>query len=295
MATQTLSQLVERISAWAERRPDIRALLLTGSYARNQADELSDLDIEMFVTDPLIYAEDDRWMSEIGKVWVYIPERTDDDHPTRLIIFEGGPKVDFTLYPLKVLADQVERQKLSADYELGYRVLLDRDHLAGRLPAPTGRRPTTTPPTEAEFIALVNEFWFEVYHVAKYLRREDLWAAKFRDWTLKKLLLKMVEWHEKSLHGWDYDTKRRGIRMQEWIEPQIWRKLQGVFAHFDAEDSWKSLAALMDMFGEIAAKTAVSLHYPYPTGVDESIRSYVRSLGSEKRRRHPLRNRARSP
>ena len=275
MASRTLSQLAKEISAWAERRPDIRTLILTGSYARNEADALSDLDIELFVTDPQRYTEGDHWMSEIGNVWVYILEQTNDGHPTRLIIFEGGAKVDFTFYPVKVLAERIESQKLPADHERGYRVLLDRDGLASRLPTPKGTWPAVTPPTETEFRALVNEFWFEAYHVAKYLRRKDLWAARFRDWTLKELLLKMIEWYEKSLHGWEYDTKHQGIQMRQWVEPWIWHKLEAAFAHSDAQDSWSAIGAVMDLFGEIGAQAATSLHYRYPAEIEKHIRGYV--------------------
>lgn len=262
-----------------QKRPDIRAAILTGSSVEEgRTDELSDLDIELFSTDSAAYVESDEWMSQIGKVWVYIPERTDDGYPTRLVIFQEGAKVDFTFYPVEVLVDRVHRQTLPAAYERGYRVLLDTDNLASQLPAPAGKWPASKPPTQEEFRALVNEFWFEAYHVAKYLSRKDLWAAKFRDWGLKELLLKMIEWHEKSLHGWDYDTRHLGVRMREWVEPQVWEKLRGVFSHFEAEDGWLALTVTVDLFRELTKRTAEKLGHHHPIEVDESVNRYIQSL-----------------
>lgn len=193
MKERSSRELLQRISAWSEAQPNIRVLILTGSYAQDQADDLSDLDIEIFVRDPETYAQSDSWMSEIGPVWVYLPLHDHAGYPTRLVIFEGGLKVDFSIFPVSVLVNRLAAQRLSPLYDRGYRVLVDKDELAGRLPAPSRKAPMARVPTEEELVGLVREFWFEAYHVAKYLKRGDLWAGKYRDWGLKGLLLRMIE------------------------------------------------------------------------------------------------------
>jgi aminoglycoside 6-adenylyltransferase len=72
MGTDILSRIVN----WAEQEAPVRALILEGSRAeKGEADELSDYDVNMFITDPELYTQDDRWISAIGDVWVYIPEK----------------------------------------------------------------------------------------------------------------------------------------------------------------------------------------------------------------------------
>jgi aminoglycoside 6-adenylyltransferase len=253
---------------------------LSGSYAqaRPTADELSDLDIALYVTDIKPLAESDGWMNEIAGVWMYLPLFDDDGHHTRLVIFEGGRKVDFMLLPASTLEAAVQEQPLSDVFARGYKVLVDKDGLAAKLPSPTYRAPSEAKPSQEEFTALVEEFWFEAYHVAKYIARDDLWAVKFRDWTTKELLLKMIEWYEKSTHGWNYDTWHIGVRMKRWAEPEIWERLHETFAHFEGEDSSHALRATMALFRELAEKTATRLGYRYPAGVDKNLSGYVTSM-----------------
>lgn len=50
--------MLEKIIAWAEKEETVRALILAGSRARNEAvDFLADYDISVFVTDAGKYTE----------------------------------------------------------------------------------------------------------------------------------------------------------------------------------------------------------------------------------------------
>ena len=59
---------------------------------------------------------------------------------------------------------------------------------------PSGRRWAAfcERPAESEFRRVVEEFWLEAYHVAKYLARDELWLAKERDWATKRFLATMI-------------------------------------------------------------------------------------------------------
>lgn len=278
MDERPAGQLAQRVCTWAEARPDIRALIVTGSYARGQPDDLSDLDLELFTRAPDLYVQSDLWMADIDTVWVALLLHNDRGLPTRLVIFDGGLKVDFTICPVSVLVDITQGHRLPPLYERGYGVLVDKDHVAAHLPAPSFRTLSTSRPTEGEFTNTVREFWFEVYHVAKYLTREDSWAAKYRDWKAKELLLTMLEWYERSLHGQDYPTEHLGIRMKEWVEPEVWAQLAGTFARFDTVDSWKALDVTVGLFRNLAQETAGRLGYRYSKDLDEVLSQYVESL-----------------
>jgi len=59
----------------------------------------------------------------------------------------------------------VETGTLDGLYERGYRVLLDKDGLAGGLPTPSKALPKHSLPARAEFTRTVTEFWFEAAHM----------------------------------------------------------------------------------------------------------------------------------
>jgi len=270
--------ILASIIEWAKNEEPIRALLLEGSRAANApCDELADLDIDVFTRTYEPYTQDDRWLSSIGQVWVYSPDQYEWGNeivPTRLVIFRDGVKVDFSFvgaHRLAALAD-------TDDLDAGYRVLLDKDGEASKLRRPTFSKKPAPPPTEKDFVCLVSEYWFEAYHVAKYLKRGDLWLAKSRDWETKAYLLTMIEWHAQARHQWNYDTLYAGKHMGAWADEKVWQALHGAFAHFDRDDSWSSLLASNDLFRELATEVAESLRCAYPTDIDRNITGFILKL-----------------
>ena len=59
---------LQSLTRWAERRPDIEAAALVGSWARGMARPDSDVDIVMVVADPIVYLRDDAWVRHFGPV-----------------------------------------------------------------------------------------------------------------------------------------------------------------------------------------------------------------------------------
>ncbi len=97
--TDPHAELIERLMAWAEAEDNIRALIQTGSIARQDgsADRLSDRDIEIIAGDREPLLADDAWFHDIGPVMVALRLENGDFFDTRLVFFEGGRKIDFTV------------------------------------------------------------------------------------------------------------------------------------------------------------------------------------------------------
>jgi len=62
-------------------------------------------------------------MAEIGQAWLCMPDEYSEaglSIPTRLVIFEGGVKVDFAFYPVGIASEGVRAG-------LAHRILLNKD------------------------------------------------------------------------------------------------------------------------------------------------------------------------
>lgn len=277
--------MLDNIIAWAQKEETVRALILAGSRARNEPiDFLADYDISVFVTDIKKYTIDSSWLTALGNTWVVVADKqcfNNTEYPTRLVIFDGGIKVDFAFYSVDLLKDLDEHNKLYQRFARGHKVLLDKDNLAINLHVAPLQKATPQAPTQQEFDVVVQEFFFEVYHVAKYLYRNDLWHAKFRDWAAKEFLLRMIEWHEHTRHGWEYNTWYLGVHSHVWMGKDTWADLQKVFGSFDAQDSWQALVATIELFRKLATQTAEKLGYQYPINVDKNITGFAQQLRFE--------------
>jgi len=91
--------VMQRAAQWARTQPDIRALLLVGSWARDAARPDSDVDLVVLTTTPECYSPDRAWTRELGAVainrvqqWGAIAERR--------IVLPSGLEVEVGIGPL---------------------------------------------------------------------------------------------------------------------------------------------------------------------------------------------------
>ncbi len=272
-----IEELLEKIVVWANAEDAIRAMIIEGSRARHDqtVDRFSDYDLNLYVTDVAHYTSNDVWIEQISSVWAMEKEADPDGIASRLVLFQGGYDIDFKLVPVSMLHEFVRQQTLPDDYHRGYKVVLDKDGLASRLPRPSYKAVPKKKPSEEEFLYAVNVFWFELFHLVKYLHRNELWCVKGRDAGIKRRLLQMIEWNAQAQHHWDYDTWIVGKYMQLWAEPEIWQAFGEIFARFDKEDSWRAACALMPLYRRLAGETARQLSYSYPYEMDKAISEFI--------------------
>lgn len=269
---------------WARRQDGLGAVILTGSRARavGPVDAASDYDVEVFVDEPERYGYSSAWLEEIAPVWVYISSSEGDEGDvgrriTRQPFFAGGTKADIQIRPTEALADVAEGG-LDDLYERGYVVLADPSGLASRLPAPSGRSPRPRPPTEADLLAVCSEFWFEAAHIPPYLARGELWIVKVRDGTMKRMLLRLIEWDALARLGPGADVWHLGIHMREWAAPDVWDGLHRCYGRFNAEDAFAAFRATLGLFSKLSRRVAAGFGLDHPSHIEEAIRPHVAAL-----------------
>ncbi len=277
-------RLIEKFVAWAQTEPDVRAAVVIGSRARTDhpADEWADLDIIVFATDIERYIASADWVENIGVHWLTFVERTPGGGWERRVLFDGGLDVDFALNPAAELA-HLATGAISPDVadviRRGVRVLVDKDGLVARLGDVPPEVPPFQPPTEAEFLNLVHDFWYHTLWTMKHLRRGEVWWAKSCcDVYLKELLRRMLEWHARAVQGPDHDTWMRGRFLEEWADPRAVAQLPQVFAHYDQQDIARALQATMGLFRWLAVETAQRWGYAYPAVGERFATGLVETL-----------------
>ncbi len=280
--------MLERIVDWARARPEVHALVLTGSKAQPGAsiDSLSDIDIEVVVADVQEFMAGGQWWNELGEVWTTqvvpaLAAAATQTYPMVGVIYAGATTVDFTVIDAQRLSDMAEGGELDRVYAPGYRVLLDPDGLTDALPKPSGGGVEPAVLTPDGFRAVADAFWFEALRVPKYLIRGELWEAKSREWTMKQHLLVMVEWHAVVTAGYPFDGYHKGRHLSRWVDARTWQQAHEVFGRFEAADAWRALEASVRLFDRLACEAAREWGLQYPTAADEAIAAHLRTLADE--------------
>ncbi len=267
---------LKSIRKWAKEQSTLRTVILIGSQARRgKTDQVSDLDLEIFVTDPQIFFEDPAWHKAFGTVWLSIDQNQPEGF-SRKVIYEEGAMVEFSFYPLTALSE-IEKA-LPESYQPGYKVLIDKDKTAQKLPKADGHAPQKPAPAPDEVQSLMDHFWFHAYHVAKYLWRQDLWRSKHYDWQLKQNLLKMMGWHASLCRKIENVTTYEGKNLQTWIDPETYTALMTIYGRFYPADSWRALEDTINLFTQLAQDVASTLHITYPKTTEKEISEFILNL-----------------
>lgn len=271
-------ELIEKITRFAQKRDDIRAVIILGSRARTNmpADDWSDLDISIITSTPDFYIDNESWMGDISAYWLTFVEKTaSGDAMERRVLFEDGLDVDFAIMPLQVI-EQMRIHGVPEDvkYSLirGTRIIIDKDGIFEWLLAADLKLETPVPPSEKEYMNLVNDFIYHFVWTLKKLKRDELWTAKgCSDNYMKWQLLRMAEWHARALNGNCYDTWHAGRFIEKWADPRVVSGLKKAFAHFDSEDMKKSLRETYNLFRMMAIEVADKLSFIYPAESEEKV------------------------
>lgn len=102
----TYDVLMERIHEWVMTQDDIRLAVVIGSRARRDhpADSLSDLDLLLFTTSPILYLSRSDWLEKLGTHYLTFLEHTAvGEFVERRVLFDNGLDVDFIPLPMNTI------------------------------------------------------------------------------------------------------------------------------------------------------------------------------------------------
>jgi aminoglycoside 6-adenylyltransferase len=241
---------LDAVVEWAVHNENIRVVVLTGSGARGPAemDDLSDLDLELYVDRPSELLEQSSWYEELGDVLVVEKLSNPGWFPTRLVYYVNG-KIDFLIAPTSAVSE--------AKYVRPFRVLLDKEGTGNNLRVATTSHNGL--PDEAEILECVNGFYAAALMCAKCLVRGELWMAKLREFELMGQMLQMIEWDHKARYGPDFDTWYLGVHLCDWMDEDLKDDVAACWGRFDVEDSSRALSKAIMLFGRLADRTADEL------------------------------------
>ena len=260
-----------RILEWAEAEPAVRAVVLTSTRARPEGppDELSDYDV--------VVALEDLGRFDPAAAYGTPAARWGDEHDVhgtrtlfRGVVYDDGVKIDWTLWPARV-AGLVAERGLTDALDVGYRVLLDKDGLTARWSQPTHRAHIPRRPTAAEYVALVEEFWWSATYAAKARARgEELFLRFVLDVDLTHgALRRMLEWLVETKRDWGWKPGAYGRGIERELPPDVAAELAAARG---------SVELTLELFRRVARDVGDALGYEYPQPADDVVSAYVDAL-----------------
>ena len=275
--------VLDKLARWVDEQQLIRAVILTSSRAipRAALDRFSDYDVILVLQSIEPFYVDRSWVEVFGPVLALYRDPLIDNHGHKrsayVVQYETGLKIDFNLWPVELLQHVTASEHLPAEFDAGYKVLVDKDHLTTALSAPTYAAYIPTPPNDTQYLALIEGFFLDTTYVAKFLWRDDMMAAKhLLDHSLKQEHLRpMLEWHAEIDHQWTLKPGPYGRRLKHHVRPDLWAELERTYCGPGIEENWEALFRTIALMRRVASDVGQHLGYTYPTEMDQRVMAYL--------------------
>lgn len=273
--------ILKQVVSWAQSKKNIRSVVITSSRANPKAsvDILSDYDIELVVTRLHDFDKNEKWVFHFGDVIADINERNSKSL-TRLVLYSDGVRIDFQIYTVSEFNRRTENASIPAHWDIGYKVLLDKDQLMTALAQPSYTKFNIKQPSEKEFALLLKDFWWDTTYVSKSLWRDEIFYAKyiFDSLLRSKYLLKILEWHIGLHHNWSVNTNKNGRWLKRYLDKETWAQVEKTFVDGDVEKNREALYAIIHLFSTLVKEVAKQLNYEYPFNLEKNVIEYLKKI-----------------
>ena len=246
----------------------VEAVAMSGSQTNPKApkDEFQDYDVVYVVDDLDTLTSNLAWLDQFGM-------RLIEQHNVLghrrlyLMLFEDGNRIDLTLCPKESIQEWV-------DSEAGFKVLKDDKGLFDSY-IPSPKRYWTAPPTEAEFAASCNEFWWVSSYVVKAIRRNQLiYATDHLYGICQQELLKVLAWKVASDRG-TVDIGKNYKYLFQYLPAEQEKEFSALLNLSSIEKVSQSFFATMKLFDCEAQSLAQKMGFDYDQEVAVKMMTYA--------------------
>ena len=244
------------------------AVALSGSRTNPQSpkDEFQDYDVVYIVDNLEGLISDLSWLDQFGKRIIEQNVILGHRH-LYLMLFEDGNRIDLTLCPKEHIQEWV-------DSEAGFRVLKDEKGLFEAY-QPNAKRYWTAPPSEEEFAASCNEFWWVSAYVVKAIRRNQLiYATDHLYGICQQELLKILAWQVTSDRG-AVDIEKNYKYLFNYLPAEKEKEFSALLDFSSIEKITQSLLATMSLFHREAQDLAKKMGFDYDKEVAKKMMVYA--------------------
>lgn len=246
----------------------VEAIALSGSRTNPQSvkDEFQDYDVVYIVDDLEDLISDLSWLDQFGSLLISQHNVVEHRH-LYLMLFEDGNRIDLTLCPKEYIQEWVDSE---ANFEA---IKDDKGLFESYLPSP--KRYWTCPPTEEEFAATCNEFWWVSAYVVKAIRRNQLiYATDHLYGICQQELLKVLAWQVSRDKG-IVDIGKNYKYLFHYLSAEKEKEFSDLLDLSSIEKISQSLFATMKLFDCEAQGLAKKMGFNYDQGVAVKMITYA--------------------
>lgn len=276
---RTEQEMFDLIINIAKADDHIRAVYMNGSRANPniKKDKYQDYDIVYVVDETAPFLKDKGWIAAFGDIAiVQEPDSNDlgwgqnvdyDRSYTWLMLFKDGNRIDLHIQTIEAMIDEYLKDSLTVP-------ILDKDNILPPIEPSNDKNYWIKKPTEPQYNACCNEFWWCLNNVAKGIVRDQIsYAMRMYYETVHKELDRMIEWYIGAKNDFSVSTGMWGKYFKDYLPKEHYELYIKTYSDFD--NLWNSIFAACELFRVIASNVAKHSGYIYNKNDDENMMEYL--------------------
>lgn len=278
---RTKEQMMNLILGIAANDERVRAVYMNGSRTNPNApaDLFQDYDIVYVVEETASFIAERTWPERFGDIlFMQFP----DEHPDYpsdkensygwLMIFTDGNRLDLTVMTIAHAKENVLEDSLCV-------ILLDKDGILPEIPPSSDETHRVRKPTQAQFTAICNEFWWCLNNVAKGLwRNEPTYAQDMLNKVVRDQLLSMLSLKAGILTDYSVSVGKSGKYLPRWLSAEEWQAYLDTYSGTDITAMWEAVEMMCGLFARTARYVAEKSGFTYNAKEEAGCLSYLQKV-----------------
>lgn len=271
----TMYKLFEDIAQSDDR---ILAVYMNGSRTNVNApkDIFQDYDIVFVVTQTRPFIEDKNWIRKFGDIlYMQYPDEFPGCQADRenfygwLMQFTDGNRVDLHVESVPHAVEHICDDKLC-------RILLDKEKVLPAIPEATDEDRHVKMPSQAQFRACSNEFWWCSNNLAKGLWREEMpYVQDMANFVVRKQLEKMLSWKVGIDTDFSVSVGKSAKYLYRWLSEREYQAYLDTYFGGSVEEAWNAVLTMCSLMEQATAYVAEKLDYTYDRKEGKAARGFL--------------------
>lgn len=272
------TQMYQLLLKIAEEDNRILAVYMNGSRTNKNVpkDIFQDYDIVYVVPETSSFINDKDWPHKFGTIlYMQYPDESPDypndkeNHYGWLMQFEDGVRIDLTVQIVQYAKEHIYDDKLC-------RILLDKQNILPAIPEATDADYYIKKPTEEQFHACTNEFWWCSNNLAKGLWRKEMpYVQDMTNFVVRKQLEKMLSWKVGIQTDFQVSVGKSAKYLYRWLDESEYQGYLDTYFGGRIEEAWTAILHMCDLFERTAEYVAEKLGYTYNAVEGKAARGFL--------------------
>ena len=275
------TQMYQLLLQIAEQDDRILAVYMNGSRTNKNApkDIFQDYDIVYVVLETDSFIKDNEWPNKFGTIlYMQYPDESPDytndkENPYGwLMQFEDGVRIDLTVQTLQYAKEHIHDDKLC-------RILLDKEKILPAIPEATDADYYIKKPTEEQFQACTNEFWWCSNNLAKGLWRKEMpYVQDMTNFVVRKQLEKMLSWKVGIQTDFQVSVGKSAKYLYRWLDASEYQGYLDTYFGGNINEAWTAVMQMCDLFEHTSKYVAEKLRYSYNVAEGKAARGFLEQV-----------------